>query len=283
MIIIADSGSTKTDWVVLNNSSAQEWQTSTIGFNPVFHTANSIVQNIQLNIELKEIQNDVRKIFFYGAGCSSESNKLIIKEALRQCFTNAKITIGHDLEAAAYATYEGLPHIACILGTGSNSCYFDGKNCLERLPALGFILGDEASGAYFGKLLVTEFLYKNLPPEIEQDFIQTYSLALNEIIDKVYRQPNPNVFLASLTPFIHKYRTHILFQNLLEKGMLSFLQNHVLCYPEYLKVSVNFVGSIAYYFQDALIKSAESLQIKIGHINQKPIDGLVRYHREHML
>jgi N-acetylglucosamine kinase-like BadF-type ATPase len=281
MIIIADSGSTKTDWVILNDSI--EKQTSTIGFNPVFHTTDSIIQNVQSNIELKTIQNQISRLFFYGAGCSSARNKSIIYEALQQCFPLAKIIVGHDLEAAAYATYNDQPHIACILGTGSNSCYFDGKNCIEKTPALGFILGDEASGAYFGKKLITEFLYDNLTSEIASDFTQTYALSLNDIIDKVYRQPNPNVFLASLTPFIHKHISYDLFQGILQEGMHAFLQHHVLCYPEYKDVPVNFVGSIAHHFQESLFESAQNLQVHIDQIIQKPIDGLIKYHREHLL
>lgn len=279
MIVIADSGSTKTDWVILNTSGKVFHQTSTIGFNPVFHSSEFILKHLNKNNDLNKIRKDVVQVFFYGAGCSSPAKKSIIKNPLEEYFENSNHYIGHDLEAAAISTYHNEPHIACILGTGSNSCYYDGATCIENTPALGFILGDEASGAYFGKELVKTFLYHQLSEEVHADFIKTYQMNLDQIIDKVYRQPSPNVFLAGLTPFIHKHLKDATLQNIVAKGMNSFLTHHVLCYPEAKNVQTSFVGSIAYYFQEILCREAEKLQIPIGQIIQKPIDGLVKYHQ----
>lgn len=283
MIVIADSGSTKTDWVILNSSGKVLHQTSTIGFNPVFHSSEFVLEHLNQNDDLNKIRKDVIQVFFYGAGCSSPSKKSILQSALKEYFENSNHYIGHDLEAAAIATYDKGPHIACILGTGSNSCYYDGVECLEKIPALGFILGDEASGAYFGKELVKTFLYHQLPEEIHANFIKTYQMDLDQIIDRVYRQPSPNVFLASLTPFIHQHLEDPTLQSIVAKGMNSFLSYHVLCYPEAKNVQTSFVGSIAYYFQDILRLEAEKLQISIGQIIQKPIDGLVKYHQRKLV
>jgi len=279
MIVIADSGSTKTDWVILNPMGKILNQTATIGFNPVFHSSEFVLEHLNGNFDLNKIQKEVSQVFFYGAGCSSDSKKMIIRNGISQHFTSAQIYIGHDLEASAIATYNQESHIACILGTGSNSCYYDGTTCIENTPALGFILGDEASGAYFGKELVRAFLYHQLSKEIHADFIKTYQLDLDQIIDRVYRQPSPNVFLASLTPFIHKHLDHSVIHDIVANGMRQFLKHHVLCYPEAKNIQTSFVGSIAFYFQEILRQEAEKLQISIGQIIQKPIDGLVKYHQ----
>ena len=282
MILIADSGSTKTDWVILD-SSHQQKHTFTVGFNPVFHASESVITHITKNLDLTTISKEVTFVYFYGAGCSTNNRKKVISDALENCFPNAKIHVGHDLDTAIFSSYQGEPNITCILGTGANSCYFDGKSTYEKTPALGFILGDEASGAYFGKKLVTAILYHQLPKEVEQDFLETYQLNLNQIIDAVYREPNPNVFLASLAPFISKHITVPFLNQIVLNGMTAFLTHHVLCYENATDVKIQFVGSIAHHFETQLQMAAAKLGLTIGLINQKPISGLVDYHLKYVL
>lgn len=282
MILLADSGSTKTDWVILDESKKQH-HTFTIGFNPVFHSTESVVKNIGKNTELSSISPKVAHVYFYGAGCSSTERKLIISNALETAFPKAKITVGHDLEAAVFSSYRGKPNITCILGTGANSCFFDGKTILEKTPALGFILGDEASGAYFGKKLVTAFLYGNLPKLVAEDFKNTYALSLNQIVNKVYTESNPNVFLASLAPFVSKHISVPVLETIVLDGMRQFLTQHVLCFDNAKEIDIQFVGSIAHHFEIQLKQIAAELGLTIGLINQKPISGLVDYHLKYVL
>jgi N-acetylglucosamine kinase-like BadF-type ATPase len=282
MILIADSGSTKTDWVFLTDKGVQI-PTQTIGFNPIFHSKQSVIDNIQKNEVLREYASKVEHLYFYGAGCSTSAHKLIIENALTVCFTNAQISVGHDLQAAAFACYEGISNITCILGTGANSCLFDGKVIKENSPALGFILGDEASGAYFGKKLVTLLLYNELPTEVALDFETTIGLDINQIIKRVYQEPNPNVFLASLAPFVSKHLSVPLINEMVTLGMTQFLTHHVLCFPKAKEMDLNFVGSIAHHFEENLNDAANELGLKISNINRKPIKGLVNYHINHIL
>ncbi|MFM8962886.1 MAG: hypothetical protein ACKOGD_03470, partial [Sphingomonadales bacterium] len=187
------------------------------------------------------------------------------------------------LLACAYATYSCKPGISCIIGTGSNSCYFDGQNLLEEVPALGYVLGDEGSGSYFGKQLLSAFLYHHLPQDIEADFIATYQLDKDQIVDRVYREPNANVFIASFMPFIAKYKAHPFFSEMVYKGFKHFMQVHVCCYDNYKETEVHFVGSLSKIFEKELDKAAAELGIQIASIVQKPVIGLVNYHLQYIL
>lgn len=277
MILIVDSGSTKSDWILLNNT--EKTQFSTIGLNPYFHDESTVYNAIFENSELFAIRKDINQVFFYGAGCSSSELNLIIANGLQRVFINAEIQVDHDLCACAYATYEGEPSISCIIGTGSNSCYYDGITVSEEVPALGYILGDEGSGTYFGKQLVSNYLYHKLPKNIEQALSAQPECSKAEIIDRVYKQENANVYLASFMHFIIDFKDEAYIQEMIYNGFKHFLQIHVCCYPNYMNVKVHFVGSIAQLFRSELEKACGDLNIKIGRIIQKPIDGLVDYHQ----
>lgn len=280
MFFIIDSGSTKSDWVLLDDENNQSFY-STMGFNPYFHDEKTIVDAIKENKSIMEYASKIDGVYFYGAGCSSDELNKIVENAFKIVFPNASVKVGHDLTACAYATYQGKPAISCIIGTGSNSCYFDGETIYEEIPALGYILGDEGSGSYFGKQLLSNFLYKKLPKHIEEDFIAEYQLTKDIIVDKVYMQPNANVYLASLSKFISKHATETYFKQMVYEGMKKFLEVHVCCYSNYKEVDVHFIGSISHVFQDELKQAAKELEINIGQIIQKPIGGLVNYHLNH--
>ena len=175
MVIIVESGSTKSDWVILNENKDRKY-VKTMGFNPYFHDELIISSAIKNNELLKGVSKKVTQVFFYGAGCSTEELQIIVKTGLTAVFVNARIHVNHDLDACAYATYDGRPAISCILGTGSNSCFFDGEKVSEEVPALAYVLGDEGSGSYYGKILLSKFLYKQLPTDLHEDFKAQYQL-----------------------------------------------------------------------------------------------------------
>ncbi len=280
MYLIADSGSTKCNWLLTNDNGEQLGRYDTIGFNPLFQSSEDIALEIKQNEALFAIASQVQKVFYYGAGVSSDEKARIVRRALSHVFANAAIATGHDLTAAAYASYNGTPCICCILGTGSNSCFFDGETLSEKVPSLGFILGDEGSGAYFGKQLVSAYLYNKLPEEMARELESDYALTKADIFEAVYQKPRPNVYLARLAPFIHKHKQHPLIADILHKGFVAFITEHVLCYEHVKQTPVNFVGSIAHIFSAELHKAAQECGITIGEIIQQPIDRLVRYHVE---
>jgi len=283
MILIADSGSTKCDWIVLNDEGEIIKRPFTMGFNPYFHSEAIISTAIKQNQELSEIADEVDHIYYYGAGCSSPDLCATIERALHVIFEKAKILVDHDLLAAAYATYTGEPAIACILGTGSNSCYFDGQNVHEEVPALGYKLGDEGSGSFFGKKLLAMYLYKQLPAHIHDAFKEKYGLTMKMVVENVYNRPHANVYLASFVRFISDYKNEAPFKEILKDGMKQFMQTHVCCYDNYKEVPVHFIGSVAFYYQDAIQEAAKELDISLGQIIRKPIENIVKFHVDHLI
>ena len=282
MIFIVESGSTKSDWVLLDDKNNQTFY-STMGFNPYFHSSEFIEEELRKNADIIGVSNEITRIYFYGAGCSSAELNKVVFDGLKKIFPLAEILVDHDLLACAYATYSGSPEISCIIGTGSNSCYFDGKEVSEVIPALGYILGDEGSGSYFGKKLLAAYLYHQLSPELALDLEETYGVTKSNIISRVYQEPNANVYIASFMPFISKHADHPIFQKMVEAGLKHFMEVHVCCYPNYKEVEVNFVGSIAGIFRTELQLAADSLSIRIGHVIKSPVNGLVDYHINYLI
>ena len=275
MIIIVESGSTKSDWVVLNKGGKERFET--IGLNPYFHSETDVSSAILKNDSLSNLASKVTSIFFYGAGCSAGHLNEIIRKGITAVFPNAKVSVDHDMNAAAYATYNGVPAIACILGTGSNSCYFDGEKVEQAVPSLGYILGDEGSGSYFGKQVLRDFFYKSLPAAMEEELLDK-GWTKDKIIEKVYREPHANVFLASFMPFIVKHKAETYVSEMVKKGFVKFLNNHVLTFSNGKDVPVNFVGSVAYFFQDELRSACVLEGVQFGKVTRRPIDGLVKFH-----
>lgn len=282
MIYLAESGSTKCDALFLTNSGEEVVRFKTMGFNPYFHSANLIHKELSKVSEVQQYAGQVDHVFFYGAGCSAPQLNAIVEKGLGRVFKNAQVRVNHDLVAAGYSTYTGEPAITCILGTGSNSVYFDGENIREEVPALAFILGDEGSASYFGKRVVADYLYKKMPEAAREDFYQTYKLTKDEIIDRVYNQPGANVFLADFAPFVSKHIDSPYFQEIVHQGFRAFIETHVLCYPEAAQVPVHFVGSVAYHLSDILMAEVERAELRAGNIVQKPLKGLIEYHRKHL-
>lgn len=277
MILIVESGSTKSDWVLVENGATTK-RFKTMGFNPFFHNEQVISSAIKNNIELCDISNNVLQVFFYGAGCSSDEMNAIVSNALESIFMNAEVSVEHDLLACALATYEGKPSIACILGTGSNSCYYDGQKLTENVPALGYILGDEGSGSFYGKKLLTDFLYNKLPEDMSRDLLNSFKIDKEIIFENVYMKPHANVYLASFMKFISGYKHTEYVDSMVKEGMEKFIQNHVCCYENYKEVKVHFIGSLSFIFKDQLNFSANKLGVNVGLVIKNPVDNLVTYH-----
>lgn len=275
MIIVVESGSTKADWMLVNGVSRVKVET--MGFNPYFHDESVVENELRKVGALMNVRENVSRLFFYGAGCSNQELNKNIHKGLKNIFKNATISVDHDLNACAYSTYAGEPLIACILGTGSNSCYFDGQIVRQEVPSLGFILGDEGSGSYFGKRLLADYLYKKLPGDIGLE-LELMGLTTKGIIEEVYKKSNPNVYIASFMSVIVKYRDSKYCQAILRDGFRKFIEIHVKCYKQHKNVKVSFVGSIAYLLSVELKDVCREEGIEVGEIIRRPLENLVDYH-----
>jgi N-acetylglucosamine kinase-like BadF-type ATPase len=277
MIIVAESGSTKCDWLI-NHNDGKVLETHTMGFNPFFHQPDEILTHLRGNQDLSQVASKATAVYFYGAGCSSPDRNEVILTALMQFFRNAHCEVNHDLNASAFATWDGNPAITCIIGTGSNSCYYDGVSVSERVPALGYILGDEGSGSYFGKKLIADYLYKRLPKELQDAFFEQYKLQKEEIFHQVYNTNKANVFLASFMRFIVPYKDHSYIREMVHEGLSTFAEIHICCYPNFREVPVHFVGSVAFYFTEILQEVAAEKGFRLGKIDKNPGMSLLKYH-----
>jgi N-acetylglucosamine kinase-like BadF-type ATPase len=278
MILVVDSGSTKADWIS-GKDGKQTGEFHTMGFNPYFHDSEKVASELAAHPELHALKNDVKEIRFFGAGCSSNERKEIIRVGLQEAFPNANIEVDHDVLASAIATCGDQPGIACIIGTGSNSCYYDGKNVSPNNYGLGYILGDEASGSYFGKLLLTRYLYGILPADLVREFEEVYGKTNKDfVINHVYKMPGANVWLSSFAKFMTERKDHPWVRAEAEKGMNLFFDLFVCGYKDYQKLPVHFIGSVAWFFSDILKEIAANKRISIGKIIRKPIYDLASYY-----
>lgn len=276
MILIADSGSTKTDWRLVDKN-GKVTSYSTIGFNP-YHINADAVLNALASSELAPIKNTIEKVMFYGAGCSSDEKKNIIKEPLIAFFNKATIDVDHDMLAAARATCGNENGMVAILGTGSNSCLYDGKDIVENVTALGYVLGDYGSGVHIGKTFLQNLLGNELPQEIVTAFHQQYNLTVTDILDAVYKQPLPNRFLASFSQFVFQHLQYPEIKKIVENCFISFFETNICKYTNYQTQPLHLIGSIAFVYQDSIKKIAKKYNVKVGKIIKQPIDELVHYH-----
>lgn len=283
MIAIADSGSTKTDWVILDDNLNEVLRTSTIGFNPYFVTADDISSELEKNEVLNPIASEFKKVFFYGAGTSSEKLKEVVYNGLHNFFTNAELVVDHDLLAACYASYMGKPAMVCILGTGSNSCYFDGVSLREETKSLAYILGDEGSGNDLGKRLLRAYFTKKMPPHLSKAFDDYYKLTVEELNHNVYNNKFANTYLASFNKFVLEHRNDPFVQKIIYDAMSSFIEYQILPYEEARQSELNFIGSIAYIYEDIIRSVAAQYHLNVGHIIRKPIDNIVDYHKKYLI
>ena len=277
MKLIADSGSTKATWRLLDKEGNQKLY-STEGYNPYFMTTDAIEASVNLSLVPLMNADEITEIFFYGAGCSSADKNLIVKKALQLCFPNANVSVEHDLTAAGRAVLQHEEGFVGILGTGTNTGLYDGKNISHNIDSLGYFLGDEGSGCWLGKRLLRDHLRNYLPINIEKKLIEICPMNAIEIWDRILHQPQPNRFLASFSKFIGDNIQDEYCQSLVKEGFHEFFRNIVSHYPEFQNQTFNCVGSVAFYFQDFLHHTADMFDMPFGKIIQAPIDGLVAYH-----
>jgi N-acetylglucosamine kinase-like BadF-type ATPase len=277
MILVADSGSSKTDWLLaIPQQEAQQFRTA--GLNPYFLSEKEIVKVLQeQGADIIAHAPDITEIYFFGAGCSSPDRHEIVSNALSIIFPKAFISVDSDLLGSAYATCGHDKGLCCVLGTGSNITYFDGENIFEGKHGLGFVLGDEGSGTWFGKILVTDFLYGNMPEGIHKKFELEYHLDRETVIKNVYQKPGANSYLASFARFLGAIRETEYGQQILTNGLLEFIETNIKSYPQFNKYKCNFVGSIAYVFADELKTLCAENGVRTGKIIRQPIHDLLHY------
>jgi len=277
MKLIADSGSTKTTWCLLEGETIKT-EITTCGLNPYFHNPESVEAVIRADLAPYLIESHIREIHFYGAGCSTDYNNRLIEDSLHQFYKNADIRVYHDILGAARALFGNHDGVACILGTGCNSCYYDGNKTFSPIDSLGYLFGDEGAGSYLGKLLLGAYLKKELPDELRQAFDKQYNFTLEDILNSLYNKPSPNRFLASFSYFISNHRNHPFVNQILQKSFRDFFQAHILKYENYETTSIGFIGSIAYRYLEELTEVALEFNVEISKVLTSPMEGLIGYH-----
>ena len=280
MILIADSGSTKTDWCVVEKGKLIQ-QISTKGTNPFFQSEEEISNEIATALLPQLTTNAFDAVYFYGAGCGFPDKIAMVHRAIIQHLqvSGDEVEVNTDMLAAARGLCGHEAGIACILGTGSNSCFYNGEEIISNISPLGFILGDEGSGAVLGKLLVGDVLKNQLPSTIKEAFLKQFDLTVPEIIDRVYRQPFPNRFLASLSPFLAQHLDEPAIRTLVLNSFIAFLRRNVMQY-DYKQYPAHFIGSVAHCYKDILQEAAQQTGIQVGKILQSPMEGLIQYHQK---
>lgn len=280
LTLIADGGATKTEWCLLSKGGRRK-SFLTQGIRPYFLTTQEIAELVRTEL-LPSIKNViVTDLFYYGTGCLDPANARNVKNALKMIFPRAYIEVGTDFLGAAKAVCGHQKGVACILGTGSNSCSFNGKKVTKNSPGIGYVLGDEGSGAYLGRKVLQYYLYETFDKELKAKFDARYQTSSALILDNVYRKPFPNRYIAGFTLFLAENRGHYMVENILEDGINDFFFQHLTRYKEAQQHPVGFVGSVAYGFKDVLKQLCDVYEFKLGKVLRTPMDGLVTYHKEH--
>jgi|SRR5690554_1228664 len=283
MILIADGGSTKCDWVLLNREREVVFRTKTSGLNPAVLAVEELKKRISDNRELRDVSEEVTTIDFYGAGCGTPKPKNSLHQVLSALFPKSEITVLEDTVAAVFAVTTD-PGIVCILGTGSNSCYFDGKNIHQPIASLGYSIMDEASGSSFGRELIRDYFYKRMPHTIAESFAANYNLDPDEIKMNLYQKPHPNAYLATFAPFLFQenggVKKDAYFYGLIKNEIATFIDCRILSFDNATEVPIHFVGSIAHFSKDIIEECFRKHNLSLGTIVQRPIDGLIEFYKD---
>jgi N-acetylglucosamine kinase-like BadF-type ATPase len=274
--LIADSGATKCEWCLIQDGKKKKILTQ--GISPYFLNNTQIVSLLQKELIPKLKNATIHEIYFYGTGLSNANNVSILKKSLKQLFPSAKTEVNTDILAAARALCGHEKGIACILGTGSNSCYYNGKKIIKNSPGLGYVLGDEGSGAYLGKKVVQYYLYNTFDADLMARFDAKFTTTNVEILENVYKQPLANRYLASFAIFLAENRGHYMIENIIEDGLNDFFFTHLYKFRESWILPINFIGSVAFGFKDVLQELCNTYELDLGNVLKKPMDGLVKYH-----
>jgi N-acetylglucosamine kinase-like BadF-type ATPase len=280
MILIADGGSTKTNWCLVTDDQ-KKVLFNTEGYNPYFVSEDYITQSLKDNLPDDLEIDKITEVNFYGAGCSTDEMRAHVEHGMQPIFKNAKINIGHDLLAAARAVLGRNPGFAAILGTGANTCLYDGKDVIQNIDSGAYILGDEGSGCYIGKKLLIDYLRGYMPEEVRQVFWDTYHLTPDDVNEEVYTKPLANRFCAQFSKFVYDNTVNITYsRNLVKTSFQDFFKNLVTRYPDYQTYSFNCIGSVGYNFRNILEEVVAENSMDMGNIIRSPIDNLVKYHLE---
>ena len=280
MRLIVDSGSTKTDWIAIDDSGNILFETQTLGLNPQVLSEAIVEERIINNYELYRIRNEVDSTFFYGAGCGTEPPRKLMEGVLKSIFQNSTISVKEDTYAAVYAiTDPEEPSIVCILGTGSNCSFYDGENVHQKIISLGYILMDDASGNYFGRQLLRDFYFNKIPKELSDSFAEEFNLGAEEIKTNLYKKSNPNTYLATFAKFVIVNKNDPYIQGLINKGLGLFIENQIMQFDNAKELPIHFIGSISYFLREELEAKLISYGFTLGKILKKPIEGLVSYHK----
>ncbi|WP_294184752.1 N-acetylglucosamine kinase [uncultured Sphingobacterium sp.] len=278
MIIIADGGSTKTNWCLLDDSNKKIYF-NTEGYNPYFVDSEYIVNSLKKGLPQDLPFEKISEVNYYGAGVHNKEKAQIVVNALKEVFTTAEVEVGHDLLAAARALLGTQAGFAAILGTGTNSCLYDGKEITLNIDSGAYILGDEGSGSYIGKKLLADYVRNLMPKDVNEVFYNTYKMTKDEIMDAVYTKPMPNRFCASFSKFVYDNNVNIEYtRNIVDEAFEAFFRNLVSKYPNYQSYTFNCIGSVGYNFRNVLAEKAEQYGMKVGKILRSPIDDLVQFH-----
>ena len=279
MIVIADGGSTKTNWCLINES-GRKIHFNTEGYNPYFVDSDYIKTSLKNTLPDHLEPEKLTEVYYYGAGCSTEANRKIVSDAMQLIFVNAKINIGHDLLASCRALLGNNAGFAAILGTGTNTCLYDGKDITLNIDSLGYFLGDEGSGSFIGKRILADYMKGFMPKGLSDNFFETYGLTNEDIFDHIYNKPLPNRFCASFSKFIYenKDKYEMYTSSVVDYGFSAFFENLVIHYPNYKNYELNCIGSVGYSFRDILSVVADRYEMGVGKIIRSPIDDLVDFH-----
>lgn len=277
MILIADSGATKTSWLLTDGSKIVQHIT-TSGYNPYYYKGKSLLDAIKSELIPQLNSIEVDKIFFYGSGCSTDINCTMIKSALWQLFPNSLVEVHHDLFGAAVALLNNNEGIACILGTGSNSCHWDGHKIVSNVPSVGYLLGDEGSGTYIGKKILKGILEDKAPVDIRDSFYNHYNTTFKGVLNSIYNETGPNLFISEVSRFAEKNINNSWIRNNIKQSFVNFIDNQIKQYNNFQNMEVCFTGSIAHHFKQILLEACHENGIKTGIILKNPIEGLFTYH-----
>jgi N-acetylglucosamine kinase-like BadF-type ATPase len=273
MRLIIDAGSTKMGWILMDSLEVKA-RFVTKGFNPNYSPMQDLVEMCYG----ASLPNGIRSIHYYGTGCGNEQNCQTIKEVFQSQFPDADIHVTHDLMAACHALFGRERGIACILGTGSNSCFYDGENIIEKAVSLGYLVGDEGSGMHIGKEVLKAYFYGFMPKDLRMKFEETYHLEIKDFIDKVYHQPQPSRYLATFAKFAGEHQSNPFIKELVKGCFRAFIEAFILRYEDCKSLKVSFIGSVAFHFQDILRESLAYYGLTLGEIMQAPVEGLIKYY-----
>lgn len=279
MKLLVDSGSTKADWISIDENGKVLFTTQTLGLNPEVLNKEEIITRVNDRFDISLNKENVTHLFFYGAGCGTDRMKDFLHGVFQEYFPNAAIVVHEDTYAAVYATTpKNEKAIVCILGTGSNCSYFDGQILHQKVQSLGYIAMDDCSGNQFGRQLIRDYYFSKMPANLAAEFAKTYDLDADVIKHNLYKEPNPNAYMATFAKFLILHKSDEYCQKLVRKDMQIFVDNYITQYENCKEVPINFIGSIAFYLKEELKEVLESNGLTIGNVLRRPIDGLIEFH-----